>query len=192
MPGFAVAIWPNWVDLIVIICVARGCYSGFAHGLVTEILTGIGAVAVTVLTVSSWSVVLGWLTHWLPRLPLPILAPAVFWGVFLIVLVGMRILLRALVRLVKWERLHWLIQGSGLVLGGVRGLWWAGLIVLAFTTSGFAYLASSVQERSVLGPRLVRIFHAALETVVDRLPGAQERKSSAIPPVNTMPHAPDS
>jgi len=180
----AVAVWPNWVDLIIVIVVARGCYTGFAHGLVAEILTDVGAVAVTALTVNAWSIVLDWLRNWLIRVPPDVLAPAVFWGVFLILLMGLRIVLRRVAGLVKWERLHWTIQGIGMVLGGLRGLWWSGFLVLALTTSGFTYATASVRERSVLGRRLVQISRTGVDHVAQWFPWALERKPLLIPPVN--------
>lgn len=184
MQDFAVVVWPNWLDLVIVILVARGCYTGFAHGLVTEILTDLGAVTVTALTVNAWGVVLERLETWLTRVSSDVLAPATFWGVFLILLVGLRILLRRIAALVKWERLHWTIQGLGLVLGGVRGLWWSGVITLALTASGVPSLAGSVRERSVLGPQLVQVARTTVESVAEWFPGAQHRKPFLIPPVN--------
>ena len=96
--------------------------------------------------------------------------------IFLILLlsgmVGVHLFLRKVVeRFLKWERLHWTVQGTGLTLGGIRGLWWAGLVMLVLLATGLPYLSDSVQERSTLGPRLVEVSTTVLTEVADRYPG---------------------
>jgi len=83
--------------------------------------------------------------------------------------------LRKLGSLIKWERLHWSIQGMGLVLGGIRGLWWAGLLLLIMLSLGVAYLTESIQDHSVLGPRFVNVATSSVGWVADRYPGRRAR-----------------
>ena len=173
---------PNWVDLIVVIIVFRTCYNGFVRGVVTELLYAVGAVAATVAAINFWPVLLALLLAWVPLAP-SVLAPLVFWGVFLIGLGLIRFVLNRVSEMMKWERLHWTISGIGLLLGGARGLWWAGLVLLACVTSGFDYLQASVQERSVVGPRLIALFRQAVIEVSDRAPGAAHRTRTLLPPV---------
>jgi uncharacterized membrane protein required for colicin V production len=62
----------------------------------------------------------GWL--WID----PAYAPVVvFWLIFLMMALALRVVLARLGDVIKWERLHWTIQGLGLILGGLRGLWWS-------------------------------------------------------------------
>ena len=178
--------WPNWVDLIVIIIVFLSSYNGFVRGIITEVLYGVGAMAVTVAAINWWPVASGWLQGRLPVNP-AILAPFVFWGVFIFALTLVKLALRRVAEVVKWERVHWLIQGIGMVLGGARGLWWAGLFTLALTTSGFDFLHTSVVDRSVLGPRLMYLFREAVIIVSDHAPGAEHRTRDLIPPFNDLP-----
>lgn len=180
---------PNWVDLVIVICLLITCYNGFGRGLVAELLNLAGAIFATALALNYWEVVAGWLTPWM-RLD-PILAKwLIFWALFVILMVLAHQLCRRLTQVVKWERLHWAIQGLGLVLGGIRGLWWAGFILLALTSSGFLYLRDSVEQESVLGPRLVILAKDQLTSVADRFPGAPRRRETLIPPAKALPKSP--
>ena len=152
--------------------------------MVTEILYLLGAISVTALTVNYWNLLLSWVRPW-SSLPVQLIAPIVFWALFLIVLVFAHMVLHRLTGLIRWERLHWLIQGIGMIVGTVRGLWWSGLILLALTMSGFAYLQESVQQRSVVGPRLALLSRTQIEWIADKFPGARFRGDVFIPPVAT-------
>ncbi len=173
--------WPNWVDLLIVILLLRACYNGFGRGLLAELLSLIGAVSVTAFTINYASVLTKWIR--MPLLGDPILTEfLVFWGFFLILLLIVRFLMIRITSAMKWERLHWSIQGIGLILGGLRGLWWSGFIVAALTSSGFAYLQESVEENSVLGPRLLKISQESLEQTTAKFPGAKHRGETLIPP----------
>ena len=173
--------WPNWVDLIIVTLVLRACYNGFGRGILAELLSLIGAVSVTALTVNYTETVKGKLGSWLWFNP-SVNAFLVFWGLFLILLFAVRLLLRRVTEVLKWERVSWLTQGIGMVLGGVRGVWWSGFIILALSSSGFSYLQESVEHRSLLGPRLLELSQANLERIADQFPGAQGRGETLIPP----------
>ncbi len=179
--------WPNWVDLIVIITVFLASYNGFVRGIICEILYGVSAVAVTVMTINWWPRVLDQLRDRVPASP-SVLAPIVFWAVFALALIVVKFALKRVADLLKWEQVHWLIQGVGMVIGGVRGLWWAGLFTLALTTSGFDFLRQSVEDRSVFGPRLTQLFRQAVVMVSDRAPGTEYRTQNLLPSVNDHPH----
>jgi len=184
--------WPNWVDLVVVIVLLRTCYSGFGRGFLTELLNLAGVISVTAITVNYWHTLTKRLQPWLWIDPA--YAPlVVFWLIFLTMALGLRWVLARVGDVIKWERLHWTIQGLGLILGGLRGLWWAGFILIVLTASGFAYLRDSVEARSVLGPRLVEIARGSMGRIADRFPGASGRgeafvpvmKRSAAPPSKT-------
>lgn len=180
---------PNWVDLLVIICLLVTCYNGFGRGLIGELLNLVGAVCATVLALNFYVVIASWLAPWM-RLD-PILATwLIFWGFFVMLLVIAHQLCRRLTQVVKWERLHWAIQGLGLVLGGIRGLWWSGFILVALVSSGFLYLQDSVEKESVLGPRLVTLARDQLTSVADLFPGAPSKRQVLIPPAKALPKSP--
>ena len=178
--------WPNWVDLIIVILLVRGCYSGFGRGLWAELLSLVGAVSAVVLTINYSRVVMDWLRPWIPWNPM-VAQFLMFWGVFLIAVLAIHVLLRRVAEVIKWERFHWLPQGAGFLLGGLRGLWWSGFVLVALASSGFVYLQESVEQRSVSGPRLLPIARNVLDQVTERFPGAQYRGNPLVPAAKETP-----
>lgn len=175
--------WPNWVDLIIVSVFLLSSYNGFGRGILAELLNLAGAVTCTVLTVNYSPIAILWMQAWVPGSP-QVVAAVVFWVVFLSLLLAVRIFTRRVSDLIKWERLHWMIQGVGMVLGGIRGLWWAGIIVIGLSSAGVEYLRVSVEENSVLGPQLVTTARTVLEDVVQVFPGAAPRGTALFPPLH--------
>ena len=94
---------------------------------------------------------------------------------FLVLLVVSAVALRmVIVRLaahMTWEGSNGIVQGLGLLMGGVRGLWWAGLGLLMLLATGVPYIAESIQQRSLFSPTLVTMFRRTLTRTVDVVPG---------------------
>lgn len=177
--------WPNWIDLIIITVSLRGSYSGFTCGFLTEILNLVGAVTVTVLSVNYASVVRDWVRPEMWPSP-PLAAVVVFWGIFFSLWLSLRAIRRRLAEVIRWDRFHWFVQALGLLVGGFRGLWWAGFILLALSSSGYAALQDSIAQRSMVGPRLLTVFRTSLERLGDRFPGSEYRDSVLMPPVQPV------
>jgi uncharacterized membrane protein required for colicin V production len=150
--------------------------------LVTELLSLAGAVSVTALTINYARLVTQTISPWI-WFDMTVAGFLVFFGLFLMLVAGAHIVIKRLTDIIKWERLHWAIQGLGLMLGALRGLWWSGVIVVALTASGIIYLQESVEKRSVLGPHLVQVARQGIERVADRFPGASLRGPVLVPPL---------
>lgn len=174
--------WPNWVDLVIVTILLVRCYNGFHAGALGECLKLIGTVCATVLTMNYAGVVADWLQGWFRFNP-TLTDLLGFWLLLLALLFARNLLLGLVTRLIKWERVHWTIQGIGLALGALQGLWWSGLLLLALASSGFFYLRESVEQRSVLGARLLPISRESIERVSDRFPGAHNRLPDLVPPM---------
>ncbi|MBI2104224.1 MAG: CvpA family protein [Candidatus Omnitrophica bacterium] len=166
--------------MIIITLLIRGCYSGFGRGLLTELLSLAGAVCITSLTLNYAGTVSAWLEQWGWLTP-QVTALAGFWGLFLALMTAVHYVARRVTEVVKWERLHWMVQGIGLVLGGVRALWWTGFLLVVLVSSGFLFLRQSVEERSVFGPRLLGISRQGLARAADVFPGAAGRSDELVP-----------
>ena len=173
---------PNWVDLIIVTLVFIKSYRGFYGGLLTELLQLIGLVSVTVLAVNYSNVALQWLSVWLVFGPVASLL-IVFWLIFLVGCFLVYRVISLISKVIKWERLHWTTQLLGLITGALQGLWWAGLVVMILKTSGFVYLQESVEQRAVLGSRLLPVVQETLQRMSDRFPGAKDRVPSLVPPL---------
>lgn len=175
-------VWPNWVDLIVVTIFLRASYSGFGRGFLAEMLNLIGAVSATALTINYANMAIQWLQPWF-WFDATVAAFIVFGVLFLSCIFVVHMMIRRITEVLKWERLHWAVQGLGLILGGLRGLWWAGMVLIILASSGFEYLRQSVETNSVLGPRLVTMSREGITRVTDRFPGVEHRGRNLTPPL---------
>lgn len=173
---------PNWVDLVLIILLFKGCYSGFGRGFITETLRLVGLVLATVVAINSHAIVSQWF------FPMFWFGPKI--GAFLTFLIILFVMLfvvsftvRIVGRVLKWERHHWAVQGMGLLIGGVRGLWIGGLFAVILTSSGFDYLRDSVERESVFGGHLHERARMVFTRVSARAPGGETRDPRLVPRV---------
>lgn len=87
-------------------------------------------------------------------------------------LILIRVVAHRLAMLIKWQSMNWMTGGLGLVLGGLRGVWWVGIALLMLQSTGWSYLGSSVSERSVFGPWVVHAVSKGLGQVTHWIPGS--------------------
>ncbi len=174
---------PNWVDIIVITILFITCYRGFLRGLLSELLNLVAAVSATALTINYSGALTHGLQAWFSWVNPTLFVFLVFVGLLLTSIIATHYLVRFLAGLVKWERLNWVFEVIGLLMGGIRGLWWSGLILLMLASSGVGYLRASVEERSVIGPQLLPKSREGFEWASDRFPGAQYRAKTLVPPM---------
>ena len=87
-----------------------------------------------------------------------------------------RMLMRGLSTVIKWDKLHWSLQGMGLLIGAVRGVWVAGVLLLILLSLGVDYLDTSIERRSLSAPRLASGTERVLGWTADHLPGHQARR----------------
>ena len=177
---------PNWVDLIILTIVFIKSYRGFYGGLLTELLHLIGLVSVTILTVNYSNVVLQWVSPWIVFGPVAALL-IIFWLLFLSGYFLVYRVIGLISKVIKWERLHWTTQLFGLGFGLLQGLWLSGLVLMVLATSGFVYLQDSVQQRAVIGSRLLPMTSETVARISDSFPGAKNRLPSIVPPLR-LPH----
>ena len=139
---------------------------------------------ITAFTVNYAGLVTGWLQpQWWQAPHFTELAG--FGEFFLVLVVGARLIIKRVAQVIKWERLHWLIQGMGLMLGGLRGLWWSGFLLIVLASSGVISVRQAVEGRSLIGPSLLPVSRTVLEQVADRFPGAQPHGDDLVPPVRS-------
>lgn len=178
--------WPNWVDLVVITLFLRACYVGFSRGVVWAILSLVVVVSASALTLNYAPVLIQWLAPWVGGAA-PLVKAFLFWVFFLsLLLIGHLIIIRITAAL-HWERLHWIIQGLGAIVGGIRGFWWAAFVMVVLSTSGFVYLGQSVEQESVFGQRFLGRAHELVERVANYYPGTTFRGQTLMPPIKPVP-----
>lgn len=162
----------NWVDLVVIILTLRACYSGFGRGFLAELCYCFGVVTLTALVCNVHGTVARQLSAWWP-LRQPVLDVTTFLLLLAIGALGLRLIIRRLAAQVTGERLHWSIQNLGFVLGALRGLWWSGLILWLLIGIG-PYFSQSIEQHSLLGPKVLELSRQAIERTVSWYPGYTE------------------
>ncbi len=155
---------------------------GFGRGFLPELINLLGIVGATVAAAVFHRLIAQWISPWWRSDP-PTLDLACFLVILLVLTVLVRVVTKKLAEAVTGKHLHWTIQGIGIALGGVRGLWWSGLVVSLLLALGDPYFKASVSERSVLAPHLEPVFADALDRVVSWLPNPPSRKA-LIPQVN--------
>ena len=175
--------WPNWVDLFVITIVLTTGYRGFHRGLITGILSLLVGALFTAVVISYQGVVLSAVQPWLRTDP-TVSTFLIFWCIFAVTMLVMCMALKLILRFFTWEKMNGLTQLLSLVVGLLRGSWWAGVLLLGLSSSGIDYLHKSVEERSVTAPVIVPPVRAVLEQLEAVFPGGEMHSSgSLLPPL---------
>lgn len=150
--------------------------------MLAELLSLAGALTVTSLCINWWQPASTWLAPYL-WVDQKLATFITFIGLALVGLFLVHIGIRKLAEVMKWERLHWGVQGLGMLVGALRGLWWVGFLCVMLAGSGFDYLRRSVEAESILGPRVLELAAEHLDRVADLYPGAGYQGASLVPPV---------
>ena len=163
---------PNWVDLIIVTLILRTCYSGLSRGFLAELFHLLGIVGATVLACKFHGLLTRGLAPWVPLIEPTVLDFVSFLALLtLSAFLLLRVVVVRLVTHVTWDRLHWTVRGLGVLVGGIRGLWWSGLGLWMLLATGMPYVTHSVTQRSLFSPKLLTVAQQSLTWVVDRTPG---------------------
>ena len=153
--------------------------------LIAGLINLLGIVSATVLACNDRAVVAQWLAPWWQFDPQWV-ESLCFFALLLAGVLLVHWIMRKLATILQWERLHWLIQGAGLLIGAVRGLWWAGLFVLLLQSWGLPYFEDSVQKRWIFGPQVSQLAQERIAWVADWFPGRQMRGAHLVPQVTVI------
>jgi len=162
----------------------KGSYSGFNQGVLSGVLRLVVVAVVTVATINFAGVASDWLEPWVRFSPV-VRTCATFWLLFFILLFLGRLLLGIAGRFLAWERLNGITRTIGLLFGAARGLWWAGVVLLAFSASGFEYLQDSTEHRAMFAPQVLNAARGVVERASDVFPGSRNRDPGLIPPARS-------
>lgn len=144
-----------------------------------EALHLVGLVVATAASGNVAGTLIQWSVRWWRYGPraLDILGSA---GAFLLLVLPTFLVIRRCTSLLGRSRVPWFLQGLGLILGSVRGLWWAGVLLVFLLSTGQPYLTRSIAERSLVGGQLVQASRRGIRLVSDRLPGRSSRPQRSI------------
>lgn len=168
----------NWVDLAVLALVLVSGLLGALRGLVREVL-GIAAWVAAAFAAGPYGA-FRFVAPWVRRqVSDPGVADAVaFGGVFLIVLIVLWLVVRAVSNVVRGSALGGLDRTLGLVFGLGRG---AALLVVAYILLGIG-LAIDQWPTPILEARSLSVIHHGAEWLADQLPPTY-RPAVARPPL---------
>ncbi len=168
----------NWVDLAVLALVLVSGLLGAMRGLVREVL-GIAAWVAAAFAAGPYGA-FRFVAPWVRRqVSDPGIADAVaFGGVFLIVLIVLWLVVRAVSNVVRGSALGGLDRTLGLVFGLGRG---AALLVVAYILLGIG-LAIDQWPTPILEARSLSVIHHGAEWLADQLPPTY-RPAVARPPL---------
>jgi len=171
---------PNWVDLVILILVIRGCYVGFEYGVVTALLQLLGAVSATALSInfgpSFWALV----KPWFP-IKSSVGAFVVFWFSFAVFAFLISHLVRRIAGLMKWERLNVVLQGAGLICGSLRGWWWSAVLLVGLSSSSIPSLQESAEQRSLIGIQFMPGAREMLRQAIEFFPASPDPNRALFP-----------
>lgn len=163
----------NWVDIIVVTFLIRGCYIGLNQGFSVELFKTLGAIAATVLAFLYYANLGEWLKlhSFLSIQVASIISFSVLVFSLLIAFKAVRILLFSILHIELFGSLE---RWGGFTLGLVRGLVFASLFLFALTLLPGTYFKQSVEERSFSGPYLKEIAPKVVDFIVMFKPKPKE------------------
>lgn len=170
----------NWVDLAVLALLAFSALLGLMRGLVREVL-GLAAWAGAIAgAVYGFSTVRPWVRSMIPETD--IADPVAFAALFLVALVGLSIIARAVGGLVRGSVLGGLDRTLGLVFGLARG---SLLVIIAYIGMGLV-LPSDHWPPPIQQARALPVAYQGAQWAAAQMPPAY-RPKVAVPPAEMPP-----
>lgn len=163
----------NWIDIIVLILLIRGCYIGYYEGFSVEIFKTLGAIVTAAITLLYYRQPAQWLVlHSFLHLPV-----AKFLSVT--ILTFSLLIVAKVVRVFAFKVLHLELFGNlerwgGFIFGLVRGIVFASLFIFAIRLLPGEYIKESVEKQSFSGPCLKDVAPKALDFMRQFKPKSEE------------------
>ncbi|MBM3255062.1 MAG: CvpA family protein [Candidatus Omnitrophica bacterium] len=138
----------NWVDIVILILLARICYIAVKSGMLTELFKLLGVILSAYLSLHYYVLFSAYFvnrlglkninTHFIGLFSFVLLAAAGY-----LVFLGLRILF---VKFIKAESTPGLHRWGGIIVGLARGFLLASLVVFSLAISGSGYFYNSVKD----------------------------------------------
>ena len=143
---------PHWIDLALGMFLIIFALGGWRRGLIRGIADGIGCIVGLLLAVTYMSTCVAWMTS-LVHLPNKLVAIASFLGIFLVTVLGFRVLGNLLRRALLVTPLGWMDSGFGTLLGLFKGAFVLSLVLLFIAVTPLSEgIAGQMKESVLAGP----------------------------------------
>jgi uncharacterized membrane protein required for colicin V production len=160
----------NWVDIFFVICLIRTCYIGFSRGFTPEIPRLICAFLTVVLSYQLCGKVGQFLSRY------PVIRPESIDALAFIVLVAFFAILSKVICMLyrvvmKASGPHMFEVAGGCILGFIRGVIIASLLLICTQYIAPEYVERSVDEGSIVGNKLIIVapkINEFIETLLNK------------------------
>ncbi len=143
----------NWVDLLIVICCCRTIYMGFTRGFTEELPRLLSVVGVIVLTYYNYSR----LGQFLPQdslMPQEIACRVAFVSLVIALALFFKLLCVLSRLIIKVSGPALFERVAGVILGGLRGLLLASILLSTLKQVFVSYVAYSIESGSWLGSKV--------------------------------------
>lgn len=148
--------------------------------MVTALLQLLGAVSATALSINFGPAFWALVKPWVP-FKSSVGVFVVFWFSFALFIFLVSHFVRRISGLMKWERMNILLQGTGLICGGLRAWWWSAVLLVGLSSSGIASLQESAEGRSLIGARFMPGAREMLRYAIEFFPGTPDQSRALFP-----------
>lgn len=159
----------NWVDILVVILLIRGCYVGFSKGLRWEFFRFLGYIAAVLGAIYYYESIAESLGAYLPVL-YPFSNLLSFSGLYLIILFISKGICALAAKIIQTEVVSAFQRLTGFLSGLARGFILSALLLISFIFTALPYFEKSIRERSYSGQAIVRIAPVMYEWIATVIP----------------------
>lgn len=148
----------NWVDIVILIIIARTCYVALKNGFPHELFRFLGTVFAIYFSLHYYTALSDFIRERLDLkvVPLDFLDFIFFVGIVIITDLLFLAFRSALARFIKMEAVPRLNKIGGIILGFFRSILLSGLVVFMLVISSISYLKGSALS-SLSGSSLVKV-----------------------------------
>lgn len=147
---------PHWIDVVLGMFLMLFALGGGRRGLVRGIADGVGCIVGLLLTVTYMSAGVAWITSFV-HLPEKLVAIASFVGIFLLTVLGFRVLGNFLRRMLHVTPMRLVDSGAGTLLGLFKGAFILSFALLLISMTSLSEGISGQSKKSVLAGPIARV-----------------------------------
>jgi len=159
----------NWVDVLLILALLRGLYSGFSNCFLTECIRLIGIAFAILISINNFSTIAE-IVRQNTILNETLAIPAAFMAIYFAITIFFR-LIRLIIRRLIPETPNPIDRFLSALLGGLRAVFLSSLLLTAMVGSGVGFFKTAVEEKSYLSNYIIDIGPAVYRSMENIYPG---------------------
>ena len=172
LEGFPVEM-PHWIDIALGMVLMLFALGGWRRGLVRSVVDGIGFIVGLLLAVTYMSAGATWISGSV-HLPEKLAAIASFLGIFLVAMLGFRVLGNLLRRVLHVTPVGWADSGAGTLFGLFKGAFVLSLLLLLIAMTPLSEKISGQMRASALAGPIGRVAPFVFDQVKRFFPRSED------------------